>query len=71
MYYKILSQKYLEEAENLKKHIKLLKTQYVLKNEDSNFDELHYRITVLYEMYLDLVHIGKYLQRRREVTKNE
>ncbi len=71
MYYKILSQKYLEEAENLKKHIKLLKTQYVLKSEDSNFDELHYRITVLYEMYLDLVHIGKYLQRRREVTKNE
>lgn len=71
MYYKILSQRYLEEAEILKKHIKSLKTQYVLKNEDSEIDELHYRITILYEMYLDLVHVGKYLQRKYEVMQNE
>lgn len=71
MYYKILSQRYLEEAEILKKHIKSLKTQYVLKNEASEIDELHYRITILYEMYLDLVRVGKYLQRKYEVMQNE
>lgn len=71
MYYKILSQRYLKEAENLKIYIKSLKTQSVLKTKVSEIDELHYRITILYEMYLDLIHVGKYLQRKHEVMHNE
>ncbi len=70
MYYKIWSQRYLNEAEKLKNHIKSLKTQYVLTNDVSAADDLQYRITILYEMYLELVHTGKYLQRKYEVMND-
>lgn len=73
MYYEILSQKYFEEAEILKEHIKTLKkfkTQCV-KTDTQNEDEMHYRISLLYGMYLDLLHIGQYLNRKCEVMKSE
>ena len=72
MYYKTLSQEYFEEAEVLKNHIKTLKmfeTQCVKVNS-KNEDEMRYRISILYGMYLDLIHTGKYLNRKCEVMKN-
>lgn len=72
MHYETLSQEYFKEAEVLKKHIKILKTfetQYVKVN-NHNENEMHYRISILYSMYLDLIHTGKYLNRKCEVMKN-
>ncbi len=69
MYYEILSQEYFKEAEILKKHIKMLKTQCVEINSP-NEDEINCRISILYSMYLDLRHTGKYLNRKCEVMKN-
>ncbi len=66
MYYKILSQEYLKQAEILRKHIKKLKTHYV-QITDSNDEEFKNRISILYSMYLDLIHTGKYLKRKHEV----
>lgn len=68
MYYKILARQYLKDAESLKKHIKTLKTQYV-SMDDRVDEELKYRISLLYGMYLDLMHMGKYLKRKYEVMK--
>ncbi len=64
MYYKILAEQYLKDAEILKKHIKTLKVQYVDIDEESK-----YRFSLLYGMYLDLMHTGKYLKRKCEVMK--
>ncbi len=68
MYYKILAEQYLKNAETLKKHIKTLKTQYV-NIDDETDEELKCRISLLYGMYLDLMHICKYLKWKYEVTK--
>ena len=72
MYYETLSQEYFKEAEILKKYIKILKmlkTQCV-KTDSTNEDEINYRISLLYGMYLDLIHTGQYLNRKCEVIKN-
>ncbi len=74
MYYENLAKQYLQEALNLKKYLKNLKTQYVKLNNIKNLndikdEELSYRISILYNMYLDLVHTGKYLKRKCEVMK--
>ncbi len=72
MYYETLSREYFKEAEILRKHIKILKTiktQYV-KSDSRSEEETHYRISILYAMYLDLIHTGKYLNRKCEVMKN-
>lgn len=72
MYYETLSQEYFKEAEILKEHIKILKklkTQCV-KTDSENEDEMHYRISLLYGMYLELIHTGQYLSRKCEVMKN-
>ncbi len=70
MYYKILAEQYLKDAEILKKHIKNLKTQYVKTGDDID-EEFKYRISLLYAMYLDLMHTGKYLKRKCEVMKKD
>lgn len=68
MYYKILAWQYFEEAAALKKHIKKLKIQY-LNIENGANEEIKYRISLLYGMYLDLMHTGKYLMKKCEVMK--
>ncbi len=70
MYYENLAQQYSKDAENLKKHIKKLKTQYVKIDDDSD-EEFKYRISLLYGMYLDLMHTEKYLNRKCEVMKKD
>lgn len=70
MNYEILAQQYLKDAEILKKHIKNLKTQYVKTGDDID-EEFKYRISLLYAMYLDLMHTGKYLKRKCEVMKKD
>lgn len=68
MYYKFLANQYFKDAETLKRHIKTLKTQHA--SIDNNIDEeFKYRISLLYGMYLDLLHIGRYLKRKCEVMK--
>ena len=68
MYYEILAQQYLKEAAILKKHIKKLKKQCTEINGGMS-EESRYRIYLLYGMYLDLMHTGKYLTRKCEVMK--
>lgn len=70
MYYKNLARQYLENAEALKKYIKKLKTQCAKANGCTN-EEIRYRISLLYGMYLDLMHTGKYLIRKCEVMKRD
>lgn len=70
MYYQNLARQYLKDAEILKKHIKKLRTQYVKIDDDAD-EEFKYRISLLYGMYLDLMHIGKYLIRKCEVMKKD
>lgn len=70
MYYKILARQYFKDAQTLKQHIKTLKSKYVNKNDDMD-EEVRYRISLLYGMYLDLMHIGKYLKRKYEVMKKD
>lgn len=70
MNYEILAQQYLKDAKILKKHIKNLKTQYVKTGDDID-EEFKYRISLLYGMYLDLMHTGKYLKRKCEVMKKD
>ncbi len=68
MWYKTLADQYLKEAGELKRHIRCLKKESAnLKNFE--YDQMHYRIVVLYGMYLDLMHMGKYLNRKHEVMK--
>lgn len=66
MNYGPLSQKYFNEANVLKNHIKFLKNQYqgIKIDEDLQFKD---RISTLYKMYLGLVHTGKYLKRKQEL----
>ncbi len=68
MNYGPLSQKYFNDANILKSHIKFLKKQYpeVKADEDLQFKD---RISTLYKMYLELVHTGKYLKRKQELIE--
>ena len=68
MWYKTLADQYLKQAHELKKHIKYLKAESEsLKNFE--YEQIHYRIIILYGMYLDLMHMGKYLNRKHEVIE--
>ena len=65
LYYKILSDQYVNESNIIKNHIKKLKAEY--KNQQSENLALTYRIKTLYDMYLDLKHTAEYLKRKSEV----
>ena len=65
LYYKILSNQYINESNIIKQHIKTLKTEY--KKQQSENLHLTYRIKTLYDMYLDLKHTAEYLKRKSEV----
>lgn len=66
MNYGALSEKYFNEADILKKYIKSLKTEFKCGgiSEERSFKE---RISILYKIYLELMHTGKYLQRKQEL----
>lgn len=66
MFYKSMYKEYCKQAEILRVHIKLLKTQCV-KATDPEKEKINYRISVLYPMYLDLLHTSEYLKRKSEV----
>lgn len=59
--YKDLSNLYLIQASTLNNHIKFLKKQ-LSKLSTSETKDIHRRISLLYPMYLDLKHTGRYLQ---------
>ena len=65
MFYKKLYENYVNEMEVLKKYIKHLKSDFE-RSEDIN-----YRVSMLYAMYLDMKHTAEYLKRKCEVMKNE
>ena len=69
MYYKMLSEQYLEEAEALRIYVKNLKKENSNKRE-KKYEENYYRISILYGMYLDLKHIGEYLHKKCEAMKD-
>ncbi len=60
MCYKKLAYEYIMEAKKLNLYIKKLKKQYNYTNNSENID-IYYRIKTLYNMYLDLKHVGEYL----------
>ncbi len=66
MFYKSMYKEYCKQAEILRVHIKILKTQYV-KAAAFEKEKIGYRISVLYPMYLDLLHTTQYLKRKSEV----
>ena len=51
--------------EVLKKYIKHLKSDF------ERSDDIKYRVSMLYGMYLDMKHTAEYLKRKCEVMKNE
>ncbi|MDR1627342.1 MAG: hypothetical protein LBR79_01035 [Oscillospiraceae bacterium] len=65
MYYKILSDQYINESNIIKQHIKKLNIER--KKQQSENLRLIYRIKTLYDMYLDLKHTAEYLQMKSEV----
>ena len=68
MNYGALSEKYFNEANILKKYIKNLKAEFKTKgvNEERCFKE---RISMLYKIYLELLHMGRYLKRKQELME--
>ncbi len=66
MFYKSMYKEYSKQAEILRVHIKILKTHCV-KATDFEQEKINYRISVLYPMYLDLLHTAQYLKRKSEV----
>ncbi|MBR0423329.1 MAG: hypothetical protein IJJ04_01640 [Clostridia bacterium] len=66
MFYNSMYEEYCKQAETLRVHIKILKTQYV-KATTFEKEKINYRISVLYPMYLDLLHTAQYLKRKSEV----
>ena len=69
MNYEEWSNQYSLQATKIKKHIKVLKNQLKGKNASQSKD-LNYRISLLYPMYLELRHTGKFLKscKRREIN---
>lgn len=67
MFYKSMYKEYSKQAEILRVHIKILKTQSV-KATNFEKEKINYRISVLYPMYLDLLHTAQYLKRKGEVV---
>lgn len=65
LYYKILSNQYINESNVIKQYIGKLKMEHK-KQQPENL-RLTYRIKTLYEMYLELKHTAEYLQRKSEV----
>jgi hypothetical protein len=65
LYYKILSDQYINESNIIKQHIKKLNIER--KKQQSENLRLIYRIKTLYDMYLDLKHTAEYLQMKSEV----
>ena len=65
MYYKKLYENYVNEMEVLKKYIKHLKSGF------ESSEDIKYRVSMLYTMYLDMKHTAEYLKRKCEVMKNE
>lgn len=68
MNYERLSQTYFDEANILKNHIRLLKKEYS-KPEFSNNLQLKSRISILYKMYLELIHVGRYLKKKQRMIQ--
>ena len=69
MCYFKLYEEYLREISILGTHIKLLKIQSknVLLQDDR---QLKNRISILYEMYLDMKHTAEYLNKKCEVMEH-
>ncbi len=68
MCYRRLWIQYLRDAEIVKTHIKFLKKSNKNKNEELHKD-IKYRIDILYNIYLDLIHTAEYLEKKCEVIK--
>lgn len=64
MNYKKMFKEYSKEAAILKIYIKSLKQSASQQNNITDVDKFKYRITLLYEMYLELKHIAEFLERR-------
>ena len=66
MYYQKLYENYLKETKILKNYIKSLKKEASIAKDKENIE---YRISILYKMYLDLKHTTEYLKFKCEVMK--
>ena len=61
MNYKQWSEQYFLQASELNHYLKKLKRQLTNKS-DSDAKDLNYRISLIYPMYLEMKHTGKYLK---------
>lgn len=70
MNYAKLADEYSEEAKSLKGYINKIKKDYgkPISIEDG---QMYYRVKILYNMYLDLNHVGKYLRKKYEVMLDD
>ena len=66
MYYHNLYKQYIKEAADLKAYIKTLKA-----SAQKDAEQIKWRVSTLYSMYLDLKHTAEYLKIRGERQKNE
>ena len=69
MFYKIMSQQYLKEAEVLRLYVKNLRI--LCTDSKSSRNEMDFRVSTLYAMYLELKHTGEYLNKKSEVIYRE
>ena len=69
MYYHNLFKQYIKEAADLKAYIKTLKASACHCEKDA--EQIKWRVSMLYSMYLDLKHTAEYLKMRSERKKNE
>lgn len=69
MDYNAWGEEYLREAQMIREHLDILKRQ--LKNADSAAaKDLGRRISLIYPMYLECLHTGKYLIRYGKRDEN-
>ncbi len=68
-YQKWSEQYYIQEI-SLKNYIKKLKNDAKVKGP-TDAGDIYYRISILYSMYLEVKHIGKYLKGLERRERNE
>ena len=69
MNYKSLCKTYVDEASVLKIHIGRIKKQHIVLEDPAEELKFKNRISILYSMYLDLLHTSEYLERKCRIMK--
>lgn len=71
MNYEELANEYFNEANDLKLYIKNLRNQLDIITIASEIKDLNSRISILYPIYLELLHTSRYISNLKRREKNE